>query len=115
MVHSYMHRQGLASEDLRFIFEVGDLVLMRQKRPGKMKVRAVGPYRFAQYHGVRRATATVVCPRRGKEYRVSVANLVPIRSASLKARLQRVLEVLPQLPQLRILRSRVLPATLPVE
>ncbi len=38
----------------------------------------MGPYKFVEYHGDRKVTATIA-DGRGKRTRVSVANLVPLR------------------------------------
>ena len=67
MVDAYLKRRELASHDVRFIFSEGDFVLLRQKRPGKMKCRAVGPYVFREYLGRLGVTARIINAK-GKEY-----------------------------------------------
>ena len=49
---------------------------MRQKQPGKSKLRATGPYWFEEYHGTNGAVAVIVAPD-GTMLQVSVADLVP--------------------------------------
>ena len=49
MVEAYKRRRDLADNDIRFVFEPGDLTLLRAKEPGKAKCRAIGPYHFVQY------------------------------------------------------------------
>ena len=63
---------------MRSLFAPGNLVLLKQKQPGKNKVRATGPYEFRAYEGCRGVTATIAKPG-GEGMRVSVANLIPFR------------------------------------
>lgn len=51
MLKSYYRRRDLAEHDVRFIFRIGDRVLLRQRAPGKMQVRARGPFTFRGYTG----------------------------------------------------------------
>lgn len=63
---------------VKFVFEEGDWVLMKQKRPGKMLSKALGPYRFIKYcndNGLVAEVETVA----GKKLHCSVANLLPLR------------------------------------
>ena len=63
---------------MRNLFAPGNLVLLKQKQPGKNKVRATGPYEFQSYEGRRGVTATIAKPGR-EGMQVSVANLIPFR------------------------------------
>ena len=63
---------------MRFAFNPGDWVLMRQKRPGKLLVKALGPYKFRRYKGARRVVAELE-DAKGKILESSVANLIPTR------------------------------------
>lgn len=49
MTKEYMKRQQLSDQDIRFVFEKGDPVLLKAKVPAKSKCRAVGPYVFIEY------------------------------------------------------------------
>ncbi len=49
MIEKYKRRRDLNDVDIRYIFESGDPVLLRNKEPGKLKCRAVGPYIFINY------------------------------------------------------------------
>ena len=51
MVERYLHQKNLAEHDVRFCFNPGDYVLLKQKVPGKLKVRATGPFIFKTYTG----------------------------------------------------------------
>ena len=51
MVREYAKRADLADQDLRFCFEPGDKVLVRQRVPGKLQTKAMGPYLFLRYIG----------------------------------------------------------------
>ena len=78
MKKSYLNRKDLAKIDVRFAFKAGDQVLHRQRRLGKLEAKAMGPYRFVEYHGGDKVTATIA-DQYGKARRCSVANLVPMR------------------------------------
>ena len=79
MVKKYLARRNLDSVDVRFIFSAGEPVLLKQKEPGKMKCRALGPYTFLEYTGTLGVTASIL-NHKGKTYQVSVANLLPLYS-----------------------------------
>lgn len=51
MLENYLKRSNLAARDVRYVFQAGDLVLLRQREPGKLKTRAMGPYTFVRYVG----------------------------------------------------------------
>ena len=53
-------------------------MLMKQRQPGKSKLRATGPYRFDGFRGGQGTVADVTGPD-GHTIRTSVANLVPYR------------------------------------
>jgi hypothetical protein len=51
---------------------------MKQKRPGKMLSKALGPYKFVKYkneHGLVAVLETIA----GKQVECSVANVLPLR------------------------------------
>jgi hypothetical protein len=78
MQRGYARQLGAASLQVEMVFEAGDWVLMKQKRPGKMLSKALGPYRFVGYkneHGLVAVIETVA----GKKVECSVANLIPLR------------------------------------
>jgi predicted secreted acid phosphatase len=55
MMKGYARQLGVDSLQVEFAFQPGDWVLMKQKRPGKMLSKALGPYKFVGYkneHGV---------------------------------------------------------------
>ena len=60
MVREYLSRQDLARQDLRFALEPGDLVLVKQRIPGKLRAKAEGPYEFKEYTGVNHLGARIV-------------------------------------------------------
>lgn len=78
MLESYLKRADLARHDVRFVFAAGDGVLLKQREPGKMKCRSVGPYLFVRYEG-RMGVTAVILNARGKEQHVSAANFVPVQ------------------------------------
>ena len=51
MVRQYLRCSDLAAVDVRFLFKVGDTVLLKQRRVGKLQARATGPYIFIKYTG----------------------------------------------------------------
>ena len=51
MVQEHARCADLDQLDVRTAFNPGDMVLLRSPRPGKLKVRAVGPYTFLHYVG----------------------------------------------------------------
>lgn len=59
MKDEYSKRPDLAAMDVRYAFTPGSLVIMKQKRPGKLLTKATGPYKFVQYNGSHNVTATV--------------------------------------------------------
>lgn len=70
-------REGYAREAAgKVVFDLtpGDPVLVREFMPGKMRLKAVGPYKF-----VRRVkgSGAEVLTRKGKMIRVAMANLKP--------------------------------------
>lgn len=79
MVQQYHKRRDLASADVRFVFDPGDPVLLRAKEPGKLKCRAVGPYIFTKYIPPGGLVAEIKNAK-GKIYKVSSSNLLPMRS-----------------------------------
>ena len=83
MVQEYLRRHNLARYDVRYVFEAGDAVLLKQRVPGKMKCRALGPYTFIRYTG-RLAVTAEILNHKGKEYLVSVANLLPVHPPALR-------------------------------
>jgi hypothetical protein len=74
---SYERKKDLAKYDVRFIFREGDSVLVKQKAPGKLKARSLGPYTFCNYCG-RKGVNAVVKDTLGRRYYVSAANLLPM-------------------------------------
>ena len=53
---------------------------MKQKQPGKSRLRATGPYHLEGYRGAQGMVADITAPD-GTVSRVSVANLVPYRGS----------------------------------
>lgn len=51
MVAKYKQRRGLQAVDIRYVFEAGDQVMLRNREYGKGKCRSVGPYWFVEYTG----------------------------------------------------------------
>ena len=47
-------------------YQSGDLVLLRQRRSGGLRLPATGPYRFVRYQSGSKLTATIVNPLTGK-------------------------------------------------
>ena len=82
MIREYARRARLADFDVRFLFQPGDRVLMKQKLVGKQRVRAMGPYTFLRYTGQLRVTAEIA-DTRGRTQVASVANLVPLRAGTV--------------------------------
>ena len=62
---------------MRFIFKPGDLVLLRQRQPGKLVTKAREPYTFQQYTGPLGVTAWI-CAADGTRQVVSALNLLPM-------------------------------------
>ena len=79
----YSKNTGKLNVDFRFIFMPGDRVLLRQKDPGKLKVKAVGPYLFVKYKG-RQRTRAVILNNKNKERIVSVTNLLQVYAETLR-------------------------------
>ncbi len=78
MQRGYAARLGVEELQVEMPFQPGDWVLMKQKRPGKMHSKALGPYRFIEYkkqYGLVAVIETVA----GKKVECSVANLLPLR------------------------------------
>ena len=67
MVQEYFKRRDIPFLEVRFNFEAGDQVLLKQKEPGKMKCRALGPYTFIKYTGRLGVTAEILNAK-GKVY-----------------------------------------------
>ena len=65
--------------DVRHLFTPDNPVLLKEWQQGKLFTRARGPYQFLYYNGNQNVTATIADPR-GQQRRVSVANLLPVRS-----------------------------------
>lgn len=78
MIKRYMKSKKLAEHDVRYIFKPGDYVLLKQRQPGKMKVKAVGPYLFIKYNGKQGVTAVVETDK--GRLQVSAANLLPVQT-----------------------------------
>ena len=78
MVWAYKRKVAPLRIDMRKEYTEGCLVLMKQKQPGKSKLRATGSYRFEDYRGAQGTGADITAPD-GTVSRVSVANLVPYR------------------------------------
>ena len=78
MEHAYAKQHGLDQLQVEFVHQPGEWVLMKQKRPGKMLSKAMGPYRFVQYTNDRGLVAELETVA-GKKLQCSVANLLPLR------------------------------------
>lgn len=74
MIEEHARQTDLALQDVRFIFSVGDLCLLRAPSVGKLKRHAIGPYKFGHYMGWRGTNAEVVGSD-GRRLMVSAANL----------------------------------------
>ena len=72
-------RRNTTPYDVRHLFSPDDPVLLKERQQGKLFTRARGPYQFLYYNGNQNVTATIADPR-GRRRRVSVANLLPVRS-----------------------------------
>ena len=72
-------RCNTTSYNVRHLFALDDLVLLKEWQQGKLFTRAPGPYQFLYYNGNQNVTAMIAHPR-GWQRRVSVANLLPVRS-----------------------------------
>jgi hypothetical protein len=78
MKRDYARRLGVDSLQVQLVLTAGDWVLMKQKRPGKMLSKALGPYKILRYkneNGLVAELETVA----GKKLESSVANLLPLR------------------------------------
>ena len=62
MIADYLRHADLNEKDLRFVFQPGDRVLLKQRKPGKLQIKAVGPFVFVQYTGALQVTAKIVLP-----------------------------------------------------
>ena len=51
MIEQYEKRGDLAKVDLRSVLGPGSKVVMKQKQPGKNKLRATGPYTVVRFVG----------------------------------------------------------------
>ena len=51
MKRTYEKRTDLSKVDLRSVLVPGSSVVMRQKQPGKNKLRATGPYTVVRFVG----------------------------------------------------------------
>lgn len=58
-------------------YKNGDLVLLRSRRAGGLKLPAQGPYRFKHYRGRGKLTADIEDPLSGKVVTATVAHLLP--------------------------------------
>ena len=58
-------------------FSPGDLVLLRQRRAGGLRLPAQGPYTFVRYRTSKRLTAEVENPLTGRLVSASVSHLIP--------------------------------------
>lgn len=77
MVKAYHRRRDLAELDVRFIFKGGDMVFLRQKDPGKLKLKSTGPYIFINYMGHMRIKARIM-NLDNHVFEVSAGNLLPV-------------------------------------
>ena len=77
MIEEHARRTDLALQDVRFMFSVGDLCLLRALSGGKLKHHAIGPYTFGHYVGWQGTNAEVVGSD-GRRLTVSVASLQPL-------------------------------------
>ena len=51
MIKEYKERHQLAELEVPHYFRSGDSVLLKQRRPGKMRTKAPGPFTFLRYTG----------------------------------------------------------------
>ena len=72
-------RRNTTPYNVRHLFSPDDPVLLKEWQQGKLFTHARGPYQFLYYNGNQNVTATIADPR-GWRRRVSVANLLPVRS-----------------------------------
>jgi hypothetical protein len=77
MKSKYDERAMLDAMGVEHQFESGDLVLQMQRRIGKLREKAMGPYVFVRYHGPLKLTAEVSDQRSGASHKCSLAHLVP--------------------------------------
>ncbi len=68
------HLRRVASGKLVFDLQPGDPVLVREYQPGKMRLKAVGPYQFLRKI---EGSGAEVLSRKGRVQRVAMANLKP--------------------------------------
>lgn len=68
---------------MEFIHDPGDWVIVKQKKPGKLVSKAMGPYKFVAYKG-RLGVVAVLETLAGKRFESSVANIAPLRSGVTK-------------------------------
>ena len=64
-------------------------MLHKQKKTGKLEVKALGPYTFIEYHGELHVTATIA-DHKGRKKHCSVANLVPLNTIHAPAKLIKI-------------------------
>lgn len=60
MKEQYLEKENLAQLDVRFVFAPGDPVLLKQRVPGKMQCKAMGPYVFDKYVGPLKVNAIIL-------------------------------------------------------
>ena len=80
MVRNYLRKENLALHDVCFLFEAGDHVLLRSRVPGKLAIKALGPFIFVNFTGALQVTATIA-GLDGSRRISSTANLLPMRPA----------------------------------
>ena len=78
MVRAYTQHMPPSALDTRDQFTKGCWVLMKQRQPGKSKLRATSPYRFDRFRGGQGTVADITGPD-GQTICTSVANFVPYR------------------------------------
>lgn len=78
MVAQYARRPGLSPIDNRTILTPGCKVIMRQRQPGKMKLKATGPYTFLRFVG-RQGLGAELMDQGGHTLRASLSNVLPCR------------------------------------
>ncbi len=76
MARNYRRRKDVSAVDLRRTLKPGDLVLMKQKIPGKLQARCTGPYTFLKFAGPT-STGAELLDTRGLVQVSAIANLLP--------------------------------------
>ena len=89
MAQSHVRRADLAKQNVCYIFQAGDTVLLRSREVGKLKCRATGPYLFRKYVGWRSTNAEIEGAA-GRVTTVSAANLLPLHPQTHETRMTRL-------------------------